>query len=202
MSDNIIKKRWTRYIAKKSKVAIAFDFIFVVLLIAIIIPGTRQTLQSFVIRATMFQPHETKEVKYISKSESNWTLRDMQGNIVNLNDFKDEVLFINIWATWCPPCIAELPSIQELYNKYGNQIRFLLVSNEEKSVLDKFLIKKKYDLPVYQIISGQIPPELTSKSIPATYLISKNGRIVIDKKGAANWNGERMQEMIEQLLAE
>lgn len=199
---NFVKKRWTRYIAKKSKISIVFDFIFVLLVIAFIFPSTRQSLQSLVIRTTMFQPRETSEVSYLKDNGSNWKLRSLKGEILTNKELQGKVLFINFWATWCPPCIAEMPSIQKLYDKYGDRVEFLLISNEETSVIEPFLEKKGYSLPVYQRVSGNVPEQLVSKSIPATFLISKNGRIVIDKKGAADWDGEKVQKVIEELLAE
>ena len=197
---NIIKKRWTKYIAKKSRIAIVFDFLFVLLLIAIIIPGTRQKLSSTIIKYTMFQPRETKEVVYLR--ESNWKLKGKNGSVIDFEKLEGKVLFINFWATWCPHCIAEMSSIQKLYNLYGNQIDFLLISNEEQNVIDGFMKKKGYKIPVYHNLSGEVPRELYSQSIPATYLISKNGRIVISKKGAADWSGQKVQHIVEQLLNE
>jgi thiol-disulfide isomerase/thioredoxin len=202
MKDNLIRKRWTRYIAKKSKVSIALDIVLVLLLVAMVFPASRRTLSSLVIKYTMFQPREAKEVKYLDEAISNWTVQDMDGNLLTLNDLKGRVLFINFWATWCPPCIAEMGGIQKLYNHYNDEVLFLLVSDEESEVIRNFLSKKGYALPVYHHYSGNIPRELISPSIPATYLVSKNGRIVIDKKGAARWDGDRTKKIIDQLLKE
>lgn len=150
----------------------------------------------------MFQPHEAKEVKYLNELSANWILQGENGDLISLHDLSGKVVFINFWATWCPPCIAELPDIQKLYSKYGNAVYFLLITNEDKAVIDNFIQTKKYNLPIYYHVSGQIPDELFSKSIPATFVVSKSGRIVIDKRGAAKWNGDKIHQIIEGLLNE
>ena len=110
-------------------------------------------------------------------------------------------MLVNLWATWCPPCIAEMPDLQALYNEYGDRVEFLFVTQENKETVQQFLNKKGYTIPVY-IPTSKTPEELSSRSIPATYLIDKKGAIVINKKGAANWDSTSVKEEIERLLAE
>ena len=110
-------------------------------------------------------------------------------------------MFINFWATWCPPCIAEMPDLQELYNDYGEKITFLFVTNEDRETVSSFFTKKEYNLPAYQAIQ-KAPEQLYSRSIPATYLINKQGEIVINKTGAASWNSKKVRSQIDQLLSE
>ncbi|WP_190811483.1 TlpA disulfide reductase family protein [Flagellimonas sp. S3867] len=130
-----------------------------------------------------------------------WKLDNLDGNHLNFESNQGEVVLVNLWATWCPPCVAELPSIEKLYKDYGNKVRFMLVTNESPEKVSEFLQKKKYDLPVY-FEKSQTPGELVSRSIPATYIISKSGKIVVDEKGAANWNSESTRALLDQLLLE
>ncbi|MGW9685704.1 TlpA family protein disulfide reductase [Flagellimonas sp. 2504JD1-5] len=131
----------------------------------------------------------------------NWRLADLEGNQINLESNKGQVILVNLWATWCPPCVAELPSIEKLYQDYGKKVKFVLVTSESHEKVMKFLQKKNYDLPVY-LERSQIPYELMSGSIPATYIINKSGKIVVDEKGAANWNSESIRVLLDQLLLE
>ena len=130
-----------------------------------------------------------------------WKLTDKDENSYDFNDVKGKVVLVNFWATWCPPCVAEMPSLQELYYDYGHKVEFLIVANDEKENVVKFLIEKNYSLPVYFERSNS-PITLSSKNIPTTYLINRKGEIVIKKTGAADWNSSKMRHTINDLLEE
>ena len=99
----------------------------------------------------------------------------------------------------CPPCIAEFQNIQDLYNDYNDEVFFLLVSNESPNTIQKFLDKKGYDIPIFNSFTNY-PDEFNSRSIPRTYIIDKEGFIVVDKKGAANWNSSKIRNQLDELL--
>lgn len=128
-----------------------------------------------------------------------WQLSDVYGNEINFKDLHGNVVFLNFWATWCPPCIAEMPSLNELYTDYKNKVRFVLVSNEKVSTVQKFMKKNNYDLNSYVPLSNY-PENFKVRSIPRTFLIDKEGRIVIDKIGAANWNSQKVRMQLEALI--
>lgn len=131
-----------------------------------------------------------------------WRLTDLEGNQANFDSNRGEVALVNLWATWCPPCVAELPSLDKLHKDYGNKVNFVFVTHEDEEKVKQFLNKKNYnDLPVY-FGNSQVPEELFSKSIPATYIINKSGKIVVDEKGAANWNSGSIRKLLDQLLKE
>lgn len=109
---------------------------------------------------------------------------------VTFSDLKGKVLFVNNWASWCPPCIAEMPSIQELKRRLkGGNIEFVMVSfDDDHEKATKFISKRKYDFNVY--FPGQQYPFETS-SIPATFIIDKNGKTVVRYVGMADYgNGD------------
>ncbi len=110
-----------------------------------------------------------------------------------------EVVFLSYWATWCPPCIAELPSIEKLYADYRYKIKFILITNEDPKVVQKFLAKKKFNLPVF-LPQMETPSELFEPSIPTNYIIDQNGTIILKEKGASNWNSIQVREAIDNLL--
>ena len=110
-----------------------------------------------------------------------------------------KVVFISYWATWCPPCIAELPTIEKLYADYGDQVNFMLISNERSETVRLFLEKKGYDLPVY-LSRMQAPKALFERSIPTTYIIDGDGKILMKETGAADWNSEKVREVLQDLL--
>mgnify|MGYP000415377036 CR=1 FL=1 len=118
---------------------------------------------------------------------------------VNLESLKGKVIFINYWATWCPPCRAEMPMIQDLYNDYNEKVVFLLVSDESPETIKKFLAKKGYDIQIFNPLTDY-PDDFNASSIPRTYIIDKEGYIVVDKKGAANWSSDAVRQQLDQMI--
>lgn len=131
-----------------------------------------------------------------------WELKGLNSESLNFKEFENRVIFVNFWATWCPPCRAEMPMIQEIYNDYKDKIAFVFVTSENWETVNKFFEKNNYNLPTYNSI-GLPPTKLTeTNSIPASFLIDKNGNIVINKVGAANWNSNKVREVIDKLLVD
>jgi thiol-disulfide isomerase/thioredoxin len=109
-------------------------------------------------------------------------LKDSTGNRFPAEQFKGKVIFLNLWATWCGPCRAEMPGIQKLYNKVkDDRIVFLMLSIDKDGAAQKiktYVRKNKYTFPVYTP-SGYLTDQLNVPSIPTTFVISKEGKIVI-----------------------
>jgi len=194
--------RVKQYFKRKSRGAIVLDFAFVIIMALLLIPASRNAISRTIIRYSLFQPHENKSIKYLSNSFYSWKIQDVRTKkIITLDELKDKVLFVNFWATWCPPCVAEMPSIEKLNTLYGNKIAILLICDEPNATVLPFLSANGIRTPVYQSMSS-VPLELASESFPTTFLISKNGRIVISRRGAAKWDGPVMSDLIEKLLKE
>ena len=130
-----------------------------------------------------------------------WDLVDMEGNQLNFEDTRGKVVLVNFWATWCPPCVAELPSLARLYEAYQDKVVFAFVANDKKVKVQSFMEKRGYGLPIY-FETSRTPDLLMSKSIPATYILSKSGTIMVREIGAAKWDSQETQELLDQLLAE
>ena len=188
---------------KKSFFSKFSDIFFIVFFVAMIVPASRTEIMVFVnrIKSKVIQPKINKNFVLLSEQDYNWELSDTEGNTISLSDFKDKVIFINLWATWCGPCIGEMPEIQKFYDNFKNNedVVFLIVSNEETEIIKNFIEGKEYTFPIFSARS-QIPDKLFSRSIPTSFLISKKGEIVLNKKGAANWGGNKMKETVNELL--
>ena len=151
--------------------------------------------------ATVISPSTVDKDEQTTLKNYNWNLVDLEGKQTNLQSKKGEVVLINVWATWCPPCVAELPGFIELYSDYKDKVTFAFVANDEKEKVRAFLKKKGYELPVYFQASG-MPQELESRSIPVTYILDKKGNIVVDKTGAANWNSDKTRSLLDELISQ
>ncbi|ALJ04380.1 thiol-disulfide oxidoreductase [Pseudalgibacter alginicilyticus] len=176
------------------------NILFFAILLLLIIPQTRQPIQVFIHKGlALFSPSVINDEKQKVLRDYDWKLVDANGNLFNFEDAKGKVILVNFWATWCPPCIAEMPSLQELYEDYQDKILFLLVSNESSETINKFIEGKGYSFGVYGSLSN-VPKDLATSSIPRTFLIDQSGAIVIDKTGAANWNSYSVRNTIDNLL--
>ena len=130
-----------------------------------------------------------------------WQLVDTMGNSLNFEEVKGKVVLVNFWATWCPPCVAEMPSLQSLYNDYNDKVVFMFVAQDKAEKVSAFMKKKGYDLPVYYSRT-EAPSLLTAKSIPTTYILNKESRIVVAKIGVADWNSDKIRKVLDGLVAE
>lgn len=177
------------------------NILFSILILLLLIPATRMTIQVFFQRLFSGAPKAITENKRETIADYSWQLLSIDNKLENFSDAKDKVIVLNFWATWCPPCVAELPSLQKLYDRYGNRVSFYFVSNEDATTLKTFLSKKGYKLPVY-IEKSQSPDILQSSALPTTFVISKTGKIAMRKTGAAKWNSSSVHRIIEELLTE
>lgn len=137
----------------------------------------------------------------LSVENYDWEMMGANGQTFNFEQARDKVVFINFWATWCPPCVAEMPSLQILYNEYGDKVMFLFVAQDGAEKVTSFIDHKGYDLPVYFSIT-EAPSLLSAKLLPTTYLLDKNGKIIIAETGAADWNSQKTREILDKLLLE
>jgi thiol-disulfide isomerase/thioredoxin len=141
---------------------------------------------------------ETLEKKF----DYDFSVQDLEGKSLKISDLKGKVLFINVWATWCGPCRVEMPSIQNLYNSVDHdKIVFVMLALDQKDPINKvssFLKEKAYTFPVY-LPAGELPEELKVRSIPTTFIVNREGKIVMKETGAANYDTESFKKFIESL---
>lgn len=177
------------------------NLLFSLVIALLLIPQTSLPIKVFFTRIMLSSPSvvDTSQEEYLN--EYAWSLKNSKGDTVNFKKSKNNVVFLNFWATWCPPCVAELPEIQSLYNKYGNQVDFYLVTQENPDKVKHFLQEKGYKLPIY-FMSQAPPAPLEVQSIPRTLILSKKGAIVIDETGAADWDSEKVHQLLEKLVVE
>ncbi len=128
-------------------------------------------------------------------------LYDEEGNIMEVAQLKGKTVFINIWASWCPPCIAEMPGINKLYQRFKDDpdISFLMISaDEEQEKALSLYRRKEFDFPIYFPVS-KLPSALSYKSIPSTFVISPAGYIAYRKEGMASYDHSSFYDFLEKL---
>ncbi len=190
-----------KIIRKRSAWSVISDVVFFVLILMFLIPGTRSILLSGVasVRTLISGPGNASTTKAPLSPESwSWRLTGPDGETISFSDLKGEVIFLNQWATWCPPCRAEMPSIEKLYLKYGSQVKFVILTSEDPQKVKEFIDKHGYTFPVYYgSVAGT---ELASRSIPTTSIINRSGVVVVNKSGAYNWNARKIRNLITRML--
>ena len=119
------------------------------------------------------------------------------GEVTNLAKFKGKKVFVNLWATWCPPCRVEIPSIQKLYAATDkNKAVFVMLSLDNNfETAKQFAAKTKLGIPVYYP-SGNLPPLFKVESIPVTFIFDEKGKLIHRQEGAANYNTEYFTKML------
>lgn len=130
----------------------------------------------------------------------NFTIKDLKGNTVDFNQFKGKTVFLNLWATWCGPCRAEMPSIQSLYEKMNkDKVVFVMLDwFEDAKKTSNYIDGKKFTFPVY-LVNNDVPEQLNVSSIPTTFVISPSGEIATKKTGTTNYDTEKFKKFLEEL---
>jgi len=133
----------------------------------------------------------------------NFSLPNLDGQSVSLNDYKGKVVIVNIWATWCPPCVAEAPSLERLYNKFkDDDFELLAVSIDEDGAMaiEPFIKKHNLTFPVLVDPEGSILDLYGSTGVPESFIVRKDG--IIDDKviGAIDWTSPKVIEYFQDLI--
>ena len=124
--------------------------------------------------------------------------KSSNGSATSVSTLKGKVVFVNYWATWCPPCIAEMPTINELYNKYKDDehVAFIMVDvDNDAPKASAFMQKHGYNLPLYTQ-TKQVPDSLMNGTIPTTLVFDKQGKLVYKHAGAADYSSKGFDEFI------
>lgn len=126
-----------------------------------------------------------------------FSIINSKGEISDFAQFKGKRVFINLWATWCPPCRAEIPSIQKLYAKTDkNKTVFVMLSLDNNfETAKQFAERTKLDIPIYYP-AGNLPALFNVESIPITFIFNENGELIHRQEGAADYNTNFFAEML------
>ncbi|MHB1327332.1 MAG: TlpA family protein disulfide reductase [Gemmatimonadales bacterium] len=125
-----------------------------------------------------------------------WQVLDAAGSVVALEAWRGRVVVLNLWATWCRPCVTELPSLMALRDSLqGTDVVFAAVSAEGPEVVRRFVRARQIDLPVY-LERSPMPESLGVLALPTTLVIDREGRIVLHRRGAAEWNKSSVVQFV------
>ncbi len=145
--------------------------------------------QRMILHTGLITPDTSLDSEMNEVMDYNFELKTLEGQLVKMEELKGKVIFLNIWATWCAPCVAEMPNIQALYEKVKSEdIAFVMLSVDKSGEkAKKFIDKKGFTFPVYQAAS-EMPELFRVPSIPTTFVIDKTGKVASKNVGMANYN--------------
>lgn len=157
----------------------------------------RQVASTGFLNSNISEPKAQETAAY-----TNFTLKDESGKFINVSDIKGKVVFINFWASWCPPCRAEFPSVQKFYKKYKSNpnIVFLTVNLDDDSAAGIAYLKQKGFTVPFITSAGNIPKEIYDGSLPTTVVLDKKGAIRLRHTGVADYSKDSFYADIDALL--
>jgi thiol-disulfide isomerase/thioredoxin len=173
-----------------------FAFLYFTGLIAPIMGG----LQSFLLATGINKPKIDLVNKETEDFDYSGSFVDTEGRTIRLEDYRGKTIFINLWATWCPPCRAEMPHISSLYQKVRDteNLKFIMIALDkdfEKS--KKYITNKNFDFPVVHAAYG-LNSALQSQSIPTTLVVNPEGKIIFYQEGMSNFDTVAFREFLVQ----
>ncbi|GAA4049014.1 hypothetical protein GCM10022409_39420 [Hymenobacter glaciei] len=130
----------------------------------------------------------------------NLALLTSEGQPANLSDLRGKAVFVNLWASWCPPCRAEMPGIEALYQKVDkSKVAFVMLSlDEDPAKARKFFKSQGYTFPLY-FRTGELPAPFDSNSIPSTVILGPDGQMAARHDGMADYDTPEFKAALEAL---
>jgi thiol-disulfide isomerase/thioredoxin len=141
----------------------------------------------------------------IDQPASDLVYTTLDGRAEHLAGSRGEVVFLNLWGTWCIQCVAEMPSVERLYQHYKGdpQVKFLIVSRlDPPARVQAYARLNHYDLPFYLMRDEDIPPSMQFNQFPSTFIYAKDGRLEAQDVAAADWSDASVVAFIDRLKAQ
>ena len=156
----------------------------------------RQVIASGVLNTSI-----KKDAPYKQPFSASFSFSSPEGNMLTSSTLQGKVVFINFWASWCPPCRAEMPSLNNLYQTLKNDSRFVFLfvsEDDDRTKASEYLKKNNFSIPVYY--RNQVSSEMYSGTLPTTIVLDKKGNIVMKHAGLAGYDNEKFITQLKSLL--
>ena len=189
-----------KYISAKIKKNWGSIVFYAVILIFIFSPTAKSLLLRGIISTGLFKADIKKEqAKDISVAPA-FSFTDENGNMITSASLKGKVVFINFWASWCPPCRAEMPSLNKLYKDLQNDNHFVFLfvnEDEDRKKAINYIENNNFSIPLYNRLS--VSEEIFSGTLPTTIVLDKEGKIVLKHEGMADYDNEKFINQLKEL---
>ncbi|WP_090889972.1 TlpA family protein disulfide reductase [Pedobacter rhizosphaerae] len=179
-----------------------FNVLFVAfLLVIVLVPDAKALLLKGLMQIGFYQPNVSTQEKMLSTNLEGIKFKNVKGELVDLGDLRGKVIFLNFWTTWCPPCRAEMPSLNKLYQTFKTDKSIVFIFADADGELAKasaFMRERKYELPVYRVES-EIPEQIFKGTLPTTVIFDKEGRLSFHHEGMANYADQKIIDFLRKL---
>ncbi len=187
------QQRWRRHLTVDNA------FFFAMMLVVAFALGRRQ---GFFLASPSVEEKTQDERSVIAPD---FGLPSLAGPTVRLSDHQGKVVLLNFWATWCPPCRAEMPSMEKMYEAYRDRgLVILAISSDRggKSVVKPYVQERGLTFPVLLDPGGEVFAQYGVRGLPTSYLLDRRGRVFSADVGARDWSGKAARQVVERLLVE
>ena len=135
-------------------------------------------------------PSQPEEMSILEKIK----LKDLNDNPIELSQYHGKTIFINFWATWCKPCIQEMPTIEKVQEQLKNEdVVFLFASNESLDVIIEFKEKRNFD---FEYVHVENMEALNIQALPTTFIFNPKSELIFSEAGYRNWNTPENIELL------
>ncbi|MFW6189102.1 MAG: TlpA family protein disulfide reductase [Planctomycetota bacterium] len=173
--------------------------------------ATIAILAAIIIGAGIYTGYRTRQVtglavpemkrQSLGRMDYDWTLLRLGGEELPVSELRGKVIFLNFWAYWCGPCVAEMPAIQNLYDEaHGARIAVVPVYLDSSERTRQFLEEHEITVPVYR--GRPLPGKYAPEVVPTTLIVAASGEIVYRHEGAAQWDHRSVIRFLRELADE
>jgi thiol-disulfide isomerase/thioredoxin len=179
-------------------------FFFAVIILLLFNPGAKGWVLKQLMTAGLFKAAIEKDALAAGARGDavSFDFRDENGNIQSVSSLKGRVVLVNFWASWCPPCVAEMPSLNELYQELKGDSRFVFLfinKDDDRARAKQFLKANGFALPLLTT-AGDVPAEIYTGTLPTTVILNKEGAVVLQHQGLANYYTKEFKKQLKELL--
>lgn len=176
--------------------------IYGLLLLVLFNPAVKSWVLQKAVSTGLFQAEIKKEGVGKANLPYSFSFVNEKQQQVDIASLKGKVVFINFWASWCPPCRAEMPSLNKFYTKLRDENRFVILffnEDEDRQKGRDYLKKNNFKIP-FQYANGGVPANIFSGSLPTTVVLDQEGKIVMKHSGMAKYDNEDFINQLKSLL--
>jgi thiol-disulfide isomerase/thioredoxin len=191
--------KYLLFIKKRGLAILLYAFLVVIL----VSPAAKSWVLQELVATGLFNASFDKSVPAKSNSANlSFDYLDNQGSIKNTASLRGKIVFINFWASWCPPCRAEMVSLNQLYLKLKNDDRIVFLflnQDDDKTKAISYLREKAFTLPLYTP-SGGVPEMIFKGTLPTTAILDKSGNVVFFHEGMRKYDTDTFIRQLKSLL--
>ncbi len=132
-----------------------------------------------------------------------FTLSDPDGNPISLSDFRGKFVLLNFWATWCPPCVKEMPSMERLAKLFAQRPFVVLgisLDLEGAEIVKPFLARLGVTFPIVLDPRGTMARAYGARDLPSTFLLNPEGNVIAAAKGEREWDSKDLVEYLTEVI--